>query len=141
MDEIKFLESGDALAYCPIHHLPIKGLRINNGWAFVCGECHLELAKQLHGEAYYVEELKTRILELEGLLSQDTSEFKSAAFQKIKGLEAKLKTATEALKTYGNRASWGGGACTNVLVAGMKGNVDGWMIAKEALKALEGDRP
>jgi len=32
-----------------------------------------------------------RIAQLEGLLSQDTSEWKSAAFQKIKTLEAKLR--------------------------------------------------
>jgi len=34
-----------------------------------------------------------KIAELEGLLSQDTSEFKSAAFQKIKGLEAEVGSA------------------------------------------------
>jgi len=45
-----------------------------------------------------VYELMERVKELEGLLSKDTSEWKSAAFQKIKGLEAENKRLREALQ-------------------------------------------
>ena len=38
------------------------------------------------------EELQTAKKELEGMYSNDTSEWKSAAFQKIKGLESQLLT-------------------------------------------------
>src|SRR3990167_1059997 len=50
------------------------------------------------GNLNTIEELRKRVAELEGLLSNDTAEWKSAAFQKIKNLEANLE-AKEAENT------------------------------------------
>lgn len=53
-------------------------------------EAELKKSKDPYGRLWDENnKLKSRIKELEGLLSQDTAEFKSAAFQRIKELEAK----------------------------------------------------
>lgn len=55
-------------------------------------------------------------------------------YENSKKLLAICKLQREALKTYGNIASWGSGACTNVLVRNMSKSADGWEIAKKAIK-------
>jgi hypothetical protein len=50
--------------------------------------------------------LEKRIAELEGLLSNDTGEWKSAAFQKIKGLESFCRQLIEALEQISENPFW-----------------------------------
>lgn len=57
--------------------------------------------------------------------------------QDIHVLISALEKQNEALNVYGNKASWGTGICTNVMVKGVGYFSEGWKLAKAAIIAKE----
>lgn len=77
------------------HMIPIDSL-------IPCRKCFKAESDKTFEKDSYIQSLEDKLAEskndLEGLLSNDTAEWKSDAFQKIKGLESKLEKAVEALR-------------------------------------------